>query len=688
MPSSRRRTTAALAGAALVASLLAGSGAGAAPRRAPAPPPAPVPAPSASVVAAALDAPGVVVRSEPPARVERVTVATAAGVESLLRVTVEGRFPPRALRYEVRAGGRVVGYGMPGARADEVVTITRAAAVLTEPIRVRYEGARPASVRGPAAATDASEAETVGAGLGPLEVTRAVYDFGDQAFQPSGVGGLVDVVGAVHYPAGLPGGPYPLVLFMHGNHSTCYRGDRTRYQWPCREGWKPLPNHAGYDYAARALASHGFVVVSVSANGVNVLGNRVDDTGMRQRGELLEHHVDLWREWSTTGGDPFGDSFVGKVDLDRIGTMGHSRGGEGAVWHKIVDDERDDPYGIDAVLALGPVDFTRVTITEADFAVLLPYCDGDVSDLQGVHFFDDSRYVLPGDPGAKHTITAFGANHNFFNTVWSPSSGYPGAFDDGRWTRCTNRLSEGEQRRMGRAYVVGFFRRYLGGELRLDRMWTKGSAPDWIAPARTLVSYLAPDQPARRMDVARFTEPADLFVGDAGGAVRPTDMTVYSWCANTWETPCLSDDFAYDDIHLPGLARATLGWSTRSGVVRFEIADARSDVTRFDAFQFRTVVNPDYSVNRRFELQDMSVAIVDGDGDDASVAASEVGNAALEYPLGRGRDHVILNQVRFPLRRFDGVDLDDVDAIELRFDRMRAGAIDVADAAFSRRAGR
>ncbi|HEX2049074.1 MAG TPA: hypothetical protein VHJ34_00400 [Actinomycetota bacterium] len=616
-----------------------------------------------------------------------MSVVTGAGAESVLRVTVEGRFPPRALRYEVRAGGRVVGYGIPGARADEVVAITRDATVLTEPIRIRYEGPRRSAAPQPSAATDGRQAATADAGLGPLEVTRAVYDFGDEAFQPSEVGARVDIVADVHFPTGLSGGPYPLVLFMHGNHSTCYRRDETRYRWPCGDGWKPLPNYAGYDYAARALASHGFVVASVSANGVNVLGNKVEDAGMRQRGEVLEHHVDLWRQWSTTGGEPFGDAFVGKVDLDRIGTMGHSRGGEGAVWHKIVDDERDDPYGIDAVLALAPVDFTRVTITEADFAVLLPYCDGDVSDLQGVHFFDDSRYALPGDPGAKHTITAFGANHNFFNTVWSPSSGYPGAFNDGRWTSCTDRLGETDQRRMGRAYIVGFFRRYLAGERALDRMWTGASAPGWIAPARTLVSYLAPDRPARRMDVARFTDPGDLFVGDAGGAVHPTDMTVYSWCANTWETPCLSEDYAYDDIHLPGLARATLGWSTRSGVVRFEIADARSDVTRFDAFQFRAVVNPDYFANRRFELQDMSVALVDGDGDDDSVAASEVGNAALAYPLGRGRDHVILNQVRFPLRRFDGVDLDDIDAVELRFDRMRAGAIDVADAAFSRRAG-
>ena len=45
--------------------------------------------------------------------------------------------------------------------------------------------------------------------------------------------------------------------------------------------------------------------------------------------------------------------------MSRIGVMGHSRGGEGAVWNVLVDQQRAVPYGLDAVLALAPVDFTR-----------------------------------------------------------------------------------------------------------------------------------------------------------------------------------------------------------------------------------------------------------------------------------------------------------------------------------------
>ena len=176
----------------------------------------------------------------------------------------------------------------------------------------------------------------------------------------------------VHHPTDLSAGPYPIVLFLHGNHSSCYRGDRSGYGWPCREGWTPIPNHEGYDYLAERLASFGYVVVSVSGNGVNVLGNYVEDTGMRQRGALLEKHLDLWDQWNTVGGDPFGTTFVGAIDMTQIGVMGHSRGGEGAVHQVLVDRERPDPYGIDAVLPLAPVDFTRPTIDDVTLGVMLP----------------------------------------------------------------------------------------------------------------------------------------------------------------------------------------------------------------------------------------------------------------------------------------------------------------------------
>ncbi len=405
-----------------------------------------------STISFGLQAKGEPVRTEDGLRVTRIDLdgshAVAAGTATVYRVRVQGSYGPRALRYVIRAGGRPVAYGIPAGRARAVVGVTADASVLTARITVRA-GSGPDSGR-----TSLKDAPypgfgngELGSARGPFEVSRTDYDFGDEVFQPAGLGSRVELRADVTHPTDLAGGPFPLVLFLHGNHASCYRGDRAGYQWPCREGWEPLPNHEGYDYISKRLASYGFIVASVSGNGVNVLGNQVADTGMRQRGLLLEKHFDLWNAWNTVGGDPFGTSFVGAVDMTRTGVMGHSRGGEGAVWNALVDQQRAVPYGLDAVLALAPVDFTRVTVNDVALGVILPDCDGDVSDLQGIHFFDDARYAVPGDTTPKATVTAYRANHNHFNTVWSPSSGYPGAFNDAY--NCPEQLTETAQRRVG-----------------------------------------------------------------------------------------------------------------------------------------------------------------------------------------------------------------------------------------------
>jgi hypothetical protein len=649
---------------------------------------------SARVFAAALEGPGEIVRTQGAATVERVPVQGAP--TAIYRVTVRGRFPARAERYVVTADGRPIGFGVPDRAQRALRTVTTDAAVLTGHLATGYGDPRPVHVPTETAPDlpNAPSAMANPAARGPHEVSRREYDLGDQVFQPSELPEAVELVGDVHFPTDIENGPYPLVLFMHGNHSTCYRGNRSSYEWPCRRGWRPLPNHEGYDYIAERLASWGYVVVSVSANGVNVLGNFVDDTGMRQRGEVLERHIDLWREWSTVEDGPFGATFVGNIDLSRIGTMGHSRGGEGVVWNVIVDREREIPYGIDAVLALAPVDFTRVPINEVAFDVMLPYCDGDVSDLQGIHFFDDSRYLVPDDPAPKSTVTVMGANHNFFNRVWSPSGGYPGAFNDGRWVQCRNQLTESQQRHVGAAYITGFFRRYLGHELALDPMWTGADAPP--VPATTLVSYLAPTRD--RLDVDRFADAADLARGEIG-PVAPIAMSTFGWCSDEYLTPCLPGGLQWYDVHLSfsffaaeeqlsGLGQGVLGWTGPLATVRFAIPFASADVSVFDALQLRAALNPSYAANEGVGTQDFAIVLEDGVGRRSTVTASEVGNAPLAYPLGRrGGGHYLLNQIRFPLELFTGIDKHNIRAVELVFTQTPSGVIDVADLAFSRGAG-
>ncbi|MEA2550801.1 MAG: hypothetical protein QOE25_570, partial [Actinomycetota bacterium] len=187
-------------------------------------PPDPVPMLSPRVMAWGLRAAGTVVRQLPGVTVTQVAVpakirGSAAGAPaSVYRVTVAGRYPPRALRYIVSADGTPIAYGVPAPRGRALRAVTTDPAVITARLTARYEGSPPATaaVTAPAAPPSVAHASSLpilpgSNSRGPLSVTREVYDFGTHAFQPTQLVGKVELTADVHYPTGLPAGPYPLV---------------------------------------------------------------------------------------------------------------------------------------------------------------------------------------------------------------------------------------------------------------------------------------------------------------------------------------------------------------------------------------------------------------------------------------------------------------------------------------------
>jgi hypothetical protein len=542
---------------------------------------------------------------------------------------------------------------------------------------------------------------------GPLTVTREEYNFGDTAFQPTDFPGPVELLASIHYPANLPAGPYPVILFMHGRHATCFVGGSALLQWPCTaNNSQPIPSYRGYDYVAEALASNGYVVVSVSANGVNAVDNSVFDLGALARAELLQKHLDILKTFNTTGGAPFGTKFVGKLDLTRVGTMGHSRGGEGVVRHKVLNDSLGAPYGIKAVFPLAPVDFNRFVVNNAALNVLLPYCDGDVSDLQGVHFYDDARYNVPGDLSPKHYELVMGANHNFYNTIWSPSSPFPGAANDwiafvpggsadpqcGR-AKGNQRLTEAEQRGTGLAYMSAFFRAYVGGETQFLPILTGDAPPPASAQTSNLfVSYHAPANV--RLDVNRLLTNTNLTVNTQGGAVTQIDLTPYDLCGDGPPQPavCLPGQPNARQPHTtpsarssaPGMSQLRTGWNNMTGNYRNDIPAALGNVSGFQAVQFRVSVNFADARNLAGLAQDFRVVLTDAGGASSSVRVSNV-SGALFFPPGETGPvpKVVLNTVRVPLSAFGGVNLNAVRSVQFVFDERFQGGVLVTDLAFA-----
>jgi hypothetical protein len=251
------------------------------------------------------------------------------------------------------------------------------------------------------------------------------------------VGGqTLHVRGNVFYPAEDDGankpfskrrakrGPGPLIFMAHGNHSPAD------------------PSYLGYDYFQHALAKMGFVAVSVDCNELNGpiggAGNIFD------RADLI--NVSIAHFQSLNAGDPI---FKGVLDFNKVGLMGHSRGGEAVV---ISPGRASMPAGasILCVLSLAPTDWgaTSGPPQGYEFLTLLPAADGDVWSNDGAKYYDR---CLP--TSFKSQLYVHNACHNFFNRQWLQN-------DNGGTLPTMARF---EHEHVLLSYGCAFFRRVLAG---------------------------------------------------------------------------------------------------------------------------------------------------------------------------------------------------------------------------------
>lgn len=594
---------------------------------------------------------------------------------------------------------------------------------------------------------------------GPYPVATQDYNFGLAAYTPPALVSAVtgaslgpnELDGRVYYPKGVddgtslvPAGKMPLIVFVHGRHGTSYNvttGASTS-GWPPPAGSVQIPSYQGYDYAGTLLASYGYVVVSIGVNGINYFDNSTADRGMLARAQLIQKNLDMWAVISSTGGpplagstlDPFGTKFAGKVDMTDIGTMGHSRGGEGVMVHYDYNLAQAHAYPIKAVFAIAPVDYNRYVVNNVPIAVILPYCDGDVSDNQGTHFFDDARYSAPGDLTPKFLFTVMGANHDYYNTVWDnnlflpfPGSTLsPGAADDWQGTPDwqvdpfasqlapgNHRLNSAQQEGTGAAYMSAFFRTFVsngtsvGGETQF-LPFLKGDAPPPPSALTTELfeTYHAPDTSARR-DISRFTAATDLTVNTLGGSVLASGLSPFLLAGGSpyptnasgiYAGPPTFALFALPNepaarqpgdtpsLYAPqagGLSQLEVGWSSLGASLTETIPPGAGDFSGFTTLSFRAALNftdwRNYMPTANFD-----VLLTDGSGQSAYTPVS-AWSRALAFPPGKiaRLPKVEMNGIRIPLSAFHGVNLGNIVSVKLVFDRQPMGSILLTDLALS-----
>ncbi|MEI8082690.1 MAG: hypothetical protein WCI74_12680, partial [Actinomycetes bacterium] len=156
--------------------------------------------------------------------------------------------------------------------------------------------------------------------------------------------------------------------------------------------------------------------------------------------------------------------------------MGHSRGGEGVV--AAAQDARSSKrrWHVSGVLPLAPTDFGLLALGGIPSATILPACDGDVANLQGQMYVDHGAAAL-GNQGVLRTATWVpGADHNFFNTQWTPGISAAPSDDDAAELykdpttsgQCKPdlRLTPARQRAVGLSYITNAAAAFLRADER------------------------------------------------------------------------------------------------------------------------------------------------------------------------------------------------------------------------------
>ena len=497
--------------------------------------------------------------------------------------------------------------------------------------------------------------------------------------------------GALYVPSGT--GPFPVLVFMHGRHETCsYVG--FEFLGPpqtCPDDvlTANVRSYRGYAYLGQNLASHGYLVASVSANAINTF-DWAGDAGSGERAQILSKTLDLLSSWNTTNGPgAVGSNLIGKVDLTSIGVMGHSRGGEGV--DRFADYNRtrtDGPRytGLKAVFALAPTDFGAEEVQGVHFATLLPLCDGDVYDLQGSQAYDRGRFIDPSTGFTRAQYTLSGANHNFFNTIWT---GDDYVDFDGGDPSCTpgsptsTRLTAAEQRDAGLVLMASFFRRWVGGETAFTDLLKGAEAlpasacPGTATTCPTLVRTSWLSAAADRNIVV--TPNAGNNTTTGGLTVTGTGFTTFSRCTPTTSgTGCPTNPTR-------GIAsQFTLKWGS-AATLAVPVSTSGYNASGMTALTFRAGMNYLDASNSSVSNQNFNIVLKDATGATSNLVAAQSYTESLRKQAGTEDRELMLDGAWIPLSAFTGVDKTKITSIELRFGTLTTtGSIQLAELGFQK----
>lgn len=306
------------------------------------------------------------------------------------------------------------------------------------------------------------------------------YDLGTVRLADSSPFGRLPVRlwGAIGVPSGP--GPHPLVVVAHGRHGTnCPAGEGDSETWPCFR--REQRNDLGLRHVVAALTRRGIAAIAPDLNAAYTGG--WGEPNDRERWTRIVNRV-LALVARDVGGAParLPISLAGRIDLTRLGFLGHSLSGHRAV--RAARRRAGNRSAVKIAAGRGPVRslflltpiFARTAPPAGvPFAVALGTCDGDTGVL-GRGYYGQAA-TDPGRRAPAHLVRLERANHNYFNRTLSRRGNDDAPFGRPGCRPAARPSAAAQQRWLARA-AGDFFSVTLRGARRPRWLRMSGSLPE------------------------------------------------------------------------------------------------------------------------------------------------------------------------------------------------------------------
>ncbi len=480
-------------------------------------------------------------------------------------------------------------------------------------------------------------------------------------------------------------GPFPLILIVHGNSSM------EKFSDP------------GYAYLGELLASRGFIAVSLDQNFVNATWSG-DFKGqeMPARGWMLLKHLAQWKDWNL---DKHHDLF-GKIDMQNIILVGHSRGGEAvaiaASFNRLpffpdnANLQFDFNFNIKGIVEIAPTDkryFRRLSLENINYLSLQGSYDSDEASFFGLRQyqridFTDSNYWF------KAGLYIHRANHSQFNTVWGEKDS---KLPYGWLLDVNSQIKSEEQRQIAKVYIAAFAEVLFNDKAEYLPLFKNASVIKSWLPSTI---YLNNFKDSRKLVIADFEEDIDLTTAQHG-SIKARNFKIWR------EVP-----LQFRDKDTQGNNALVLGWDSRADSVALEKSyeltlDDPIDLGAIDAFLLSMAAGNPQELGAASEAKEdwndysgdelnFTIHLIDTSGNQLSIASDALKKIAprlminymklksLNKNLGDSWE-LSLESFEYPLADFEG-NIDHfglLHTIKFNFDKADHGVVIVDNLGFA-----